>query len=79
MKNYLIKILLFLIPLIFGSAILINYARLNHSFQASHQYYNKDFEYAFNNRDVDIIALGNSKLLSALDKTVIEVNMQKKQ
>ncbi len=77
MKKYLLKISIFLIPLILGFLLLISYASRNHHFHASTWYYYKDFEYAFHEKDIDILALGNSKLLSALDKTVMEDTLKK--
>lgn len=47
-------------------------------FCASEMYYSEEFDYAFKKNNIDIIALGNSKLLSAIDKKVLEDELNMK-
>jgi hypothetical protein len=41
-------------------------------FPASDMYYSEEFDYAFKEKNIELLALGNSKLVSALDKSALE-------
>jgi len=77
-KTYIKKIVLFLIPLIAITVLMINCASGKHQFHSSSWYYHDDFQYAFQKGDAELLALGNSKLLSAIDKEVLEDHKQRK-
>lgn len=48
------------------------------SFYPKQQYYSSEFNMAFNDKNVELIALGNSKLLSSLNKNVLQKEMHLK-
>ncbi|WP_452231446.1 hypothetical protein [Lacinutrix sp. MEBiC02595] len=78
MKSYISKIILFLIPLFLLVLLLLVLAKQKHQFRSSSYYYFDEFDSAFYEKDANIVALGNSKLLSAIDKTAFEENNQHK-
>lgn len=47
-------------------------------FPDSDMYYSEEFDYAFKEKNLELLALGNSKLLSALDKSTIEDELNMK-
>jgi hypothetical protein len=58
--------------------VLLYYAKVKHQFIPSTSYYSQDFKIAFQEKDMDVIALGNSKLLSAINKNILEENKRNK-
>ncbi len=66
MRKFIFQILLFiLIPTILLGIYYISTSTI-HKFLPSKSYYYDDFNSAFDSKDADVLALGNSKLLSAL-------------
>lgn len=65
-------------PLALLAVLMLMYAKQKHQFLPSSFYYYEEFENAFQEKDMDVIALGNSKLLSAIDKSILEENTQQK-
>nr|WP_321223012.1 hypothetical protein [uncultured Psychroserpens sp.] len=78
MKKYIVKVTQFFIPLFMVIVILSIYLKQKHQFLPSSSYYYKDFNTAFQEKDMHIIALGNSKLLSAIDKNILQENNENK-
>lgn len=74
MRKYIFRLITFITPLVLITFFLLIIARKHHQFQPSSMYYYKEFEHAFQGNDFDIVAIGNSKLLSALDKKTLEGN-----
>lgn len=75
MSKFIYKLLIFILPFVVFILFLFIVAGKNHRFQPSNKYYYKEFEAAFgDNRNFDVIAIGNSKLLSAIDKNILEEN-----
>ena len=75
-KKYILKLLAFFIPLAFFLFVFLYYAKTKHEFLPSSWYYAKEFNTAFKQKDRQVLALGNSKVLSAIDKAVLEDNKQ---
>ena len=75
MKIFLLKCTLFVGLLIFVTLSLHFVAKKNHKFLPSKLYYADDFKKAYNNEKFDVLVLGNSKVLSAIDKVVLERNL----
>jgi hypothetical protein len=75
MLRYIYKLFEFIIPLFIIVLLLFNVASENHEFQPTSMYYNQEFESAFKDKNYfDVVAIGNSKLLSAIDKKTLEEN-----
>ena len=75
MKRFIFKSLAFIIPFLTIILFLFTVVRENHQFRASTGYYCKEFKSAFkDNSYFDVVAIGNSKLLSAIDKKTLEEN-----
>ena len=43
-----------------------------HRFRPSQMYYAREFDRAFTDRDIDLIALGNSRMLASVDREILE-------
>ena len=75
MKKFISKIAVFLFPLMLVIIVLFITGRNLHHFQPSNMYYYQEFEAAFSeNSNFDVVLIGNSKLLSAIDKKKMEEN-----
>ena len=72
MKYFLKKIVLFSIKPILLITILLFFTNQIHEYSPSTAYYSDEFNKAFNQKDFELIAIGNSKLLSSIDKKVLE-------
>ncbi|CAM1333286.1 hypothetical protein [Tenacibaculum aestuariivivum] len=72
MKKFLLKIILFSAIPIFIIIILLFMMDRLHKYTPSKMYYSNEFNKAFNKKDVELIALGNSKLLSSIDKEKLD-------
>lgn len=76
MKKFIKRITAFLGVLLLLLVIILSIINMTHSFLPSKMYYNEEFNSAFREGDFELIALGNSKLLSSLDKTVLEEQLK---
>jgi hypothetical protein len=74
MRRFMYKVLGFIVPLIIIVLLLFIIGSINHQFRPNNSYYFKEFESAFNGGSFDVITIGNSKLLSAIDKEILEEN-----
>ena len=72
MKHYLLNFAAYLTGLILLIFIIIFILSENHEFKPSPKYNYKEFNNAFTNKDNDLIAIGNSKLLASLDKSILQ-------
>lgn len=72
MKKFLSKTLIFIGVFLLVSLIVALFVGATHKFIPHHKFYNHEFEKAFKDRDIEFLAIGNSKLLASLDKGVIE-------
>lgn len=72
MKYFLKKIILFIGIGIVPFLIFYSFIVYNHVFLPSEMYYSNEYNESFTNGNKELIAIGNSKLLSSLNKTVIE-------
>lgn len=75
MEYFIKKVCGFVFTGIVLTVILYVILSSNHKFLPSINYYNKEFNKAFKNKDYELIALGNSKLLSSIDAIVLNKNL----
>lgn len=75
MKKFLLRYVVFLMLLALVIVSIHITAKMNHQFLPSKFYYAEDFSVAFETGDSDALILGNSKVLSAIDKSTLEKNM----
>lgn len=78
MKKILIRFVWFVLPLliiIFGSLLFVNNT---FRFLPSDLYYYNEFNKVFTEKDYDLVAIGNSKLLASIDKSALskELNLK---
>jgi len=72
MKKFIRKTIVFISILFLFLVLLILVASKLNQFYPFEGYYNKEFKEAFKKGNSDVVAIGNSKLLSALDKNILE-------
>lgn len=72
MKHYLLNFTAFLAGLILLIVGIVIFLSKIHEFKPSPKYNYKEFNKAFLEKDYDLIAVGNSKLLCSLDKRIIQ-------
>ena len=75
MKYFLKKVILFSIKPLILIIILLSLASWVHKYAPSKMYYYSEFNKAFNQRDLELIALGNSKLLASIHKKTLEESL----
>lgn len=78
MKKFIYKIIVFTFPLIFLPILAFQFVHKNHKFAPSEMYYNQEFNKAYKEKDYEVIVLGNSKVLSAIDKSILEQKQKHK-
>lgn len=76
MKKFLYKFTLFLVLLILVVLSIHLLAKRNHVFISNELYYKDAFNKAYKYGDFDVLVLGNSKVLSAIDKKTLTENKQ---
>lgn len=72
MKKFLFRYLLFLVLVTSVVVVIHIVAKLNHQFLPNKFYYADDFTATFETGNSDVLILGNSKVLSAIDKPTLE-------
>ncbi|MCD8411917.1 hypothetical protein [Tenacibaculum finnmarkense] len=72
MKKFLLKIIVFSVIPIFIILLLLFVMDKYHQYLPSKMYYSNEFNKAFNENDIALIALGNSKLLASIDKEKLD-------
>lgn len=72
MKHFIINFTTYLVVLILLIFVIVFILSEKHQFKPSPKYNYKEFNSAFNNKNYDLIAIGNSKLLSSLDKEILQ-------
>jgi hypothetical protein len=81
MRKFIITILRFSLVFLVVSAITVSFLTKiveRVEFPDSDMYYSDEFDYAFKEKNIELLALGNSKLLSALDKSTLEDELNMK-
>ena len=68
MSQFLIKLILFVLSFKLLLFVLILFISKIHTFLPNDMYYYNEFEEALSENYFDILAIGNSRLLSSLDK-----------
>lgn len=76
MKRFIIYIIFFSLIYFLLQIIFIGRFVAHHQFRPSKMYYSSEFDSAFKERNSEIIAIGNSKLLSSIDKEVLEEQLK---
>lgn len=76
MKRFVKRTTIFFLLLSLIIVVLIVVANRLHQFYPSEGYYHHEFNKAFEKGNSDIVAIGNSKLLSALDKNTLEDKLE---
>lgn len=78
MKRFIIQIFIISFLYFLLQFFILDRLGINHRFQPNERYYNFEFNEAFKEKNAELIALGNSKLLSSIDKKIIEEELKLK-
>lgn len=72
MKSFIKKISVFSLWFLLFCSIVLVLIKSSHEFLPSEMYYSNEFKNAFKEKDIELIAIGNSKLLSSIDKNILQ-------
>lgn len=78
MKRFIFFFSIFSLLYILIQAIIIRSVASKYKFSDSEMFYSKEFNNAFSSKKLDLIAIGNSKLLSSINKKIIEDSLKLK-
>lgn len=75
MKYFIKKIMFFSVINVFLIVAFLLFISKIHQFYPSKMYFYNEFNTAFSEKDIEVLALGNSKLLCAIDKRLFEQSL----